>query len=66
MLEMSRKLSQEFVYVKIDFYIIERKLKFGEMTFMSASGLYRYDNNVWSREEDRMLGDLIDLSRVKG
>lgn len=64
MLDMSRKLSKEFVYVRIDFYIIENKLKFGEMTFTPASGLYRYDNKVWSREENRMLGDMIDLSRV--
>lgn len=64
MLEVGRKLSQEFVYVRIDFYIIENKLKFGEMTFTPASGLYRYDNIAWSREDNRMLGDLIDLSSV--
>lgn len=66
MLEVSRKLSREFVYVRIDFYIIENELKFGEMTFTPASGLYRYDNNVWSHEDNRMLGDLIDLGRVTG
>ncbi len=65
MINVSRKLSQEFVYVRIDFYIVENKLKFGEMTFTPASGLYRYDNHVWSREDNKMLGDLIDLSSVE-
>lgn len=65
MLDVSRKLSQEFVYVRIDFYIIDNNLKFGEMTFTPGSGLYRYENNPdWSREDNRMLGDLIDLSKV--
>lgn len=65
MLDISRKLSQEFLYVRIDFYIIEDKLKFGEMTFTPGSGLYRYKrNHDWSRKDNRMLGDLIDLSRV--
>lgn len=64
MLDVSRKLSQEFVYVRIDFYIIDSKLKFGEMTFTPGSGLYRYDNNLWTRQENRMLGDLIDFSKV--
>lgn len=62
MLVVSRKLSHEFVYVRIDFYILEDQLKFGEMTFTPGSGLYRYGN--WSHEDNRMLGDLIDLSKV--
>lgn len=62
MLDVSRKLSKEFVYVRIDFYVIENSLKFGEMTFTPGGGLYRYNNKAWSREYNKMLGNLIDLS----
>lgn len=64
MLNVSRKLSQEFIYVRIDFYIIENQLKFGEMTFTPAGGIYRY-NKDWSYETDKRLGDLIDTSACK-
>ncbi len=63
MLNVSRKLSHSFVYVRIDFYIIENKLKFGEMTFTPGGGIYRY-NKDWSYEADRQLGDLINISKA--
>ena len=63
MLNVSRKLSREFMYVKVDFYIVENELKFSEMTFTLGSGIYRY-NKDWTCEMDRELGDLIDISRV--
>ena len=63
MLNVSRELSQEFMYVRVDFYIVENELKFGEMTFTPGGGIYRY-NKDWTCEIDRELGDLIDISRV--
>lgn len=63
MLDVSRKLSHGFVYVRIDFYIVENELKFGEMTFTPGGGIYRY-NKDWSYETDRQLGDLIDISKI--
>lgn len=63
MLEVSRKLSQEFLYVRIDFYILENELKFGEMTFTPGGGIYKY-NNDWSHEANKKLGDLIDIGKV--
>ncbi len=63
MLNVSRKLSREFMYVRVDFYIVENELKFGEMTFTPGGGIYRH-NKDWTCEIDRELGDLIDISRV--
>lgn len=63
MLDLSRKLSYGFVYVRIDFYIIENQPMFGEMTFTPGGGIYRY-NKDWTYESDKELGDLIDISKV--
>lgn len=38
MIELAKVLSKEFQYVRVDFYIINGKLYFGEMTFTSSSG----------------------------
>ena len=51
------------MYGRVDFYIVENELKFGEMTFTPGGGIYRH-NKDWTCEIDRELGDLIDISRV--
>lgn len=43
MLEMSRKLSQPFSQVRIDFYIINNEPVFGEMTFTTGWGFFTHD-----------------------
>lgn len=40
MLQASEKLSKPFPFVRCDFYIVNNKLYFGEMTFTPAGGLY--------------------------
>lgn len=39
MLQFAELLSKGFAYVRVDFYEINKKLYFGEMTFTSASGI---------------------------
>lgn len=39
MVELARKLSEGFPQVRVDFYNIDGKIYFGEMTFTSGSGL---------------------------
>lgn len=63
MLNVSRKLSQDFIYVRIDFYILENQLKFGEVTFTPGGDLYKYNKN-WSYEDDKNLGNLLEVSEV--
>lgn len=53
MLEIAEKLSSEFDYVRIDFYNIDGKIKFGEMTFTPAGGV-----DELPYELDRYLGQL--------
>ena len=38
MLDLARRLSKGMIYVRVDFYIINRKVYFGEITFHHGSG----------------------------
>ena len=62
MIDVVKKLSDGFPEVRVDLYLLPNDdIKFGELTFFSASGFSR-----WSPADvDRKLGDLIDLSSVK-
>lgn len=54
MLEVSEELSKEFPHVRVDFYEVDKKLYFGELTFFTASGTgklepeeYEYEIGSW-------------------
>ena len=44
MLKISRKLSAEHRYVRVDLYLIERKIYFGELTFTPACGFGEFSD----------------------
>lgn len=57
MIEVCRKLSEAISFLRVDLYLIEGKIYFGEMTFFPASGFGK-----WSIVEiDSKMGDLIQL-----
>ena len=57
MIEVCRKLSEAISFLRVDLYLIEGKIYFGEMTFFPASGF-----GEWSIAEiDSKMGDLIQL-----
>lgn len=58
MIELAERLAAGFAHVRVDFYILnDGSIKFGEMTFTSASG-----GCTWSDETaNRYFGDLITL-----
>ena len=58
LLDMSRKLSKPFHQVRVDFYIINNKPIFGEMTFTTGTGFFTQDFYDY-------LGSKIDLSKVE-
>lgn len=59
MLAISRKLSKGFPHVRVDFYILDEKLYFSEMTFFHQSGM-----GIFSSEEFEIkLGNLIELPK---
>lgn len=54
----AEKISKPFPFVRADFYILEDKVYFGELTFTPAGAL----DNAYFPETDLMLGEMIDLS----
>lgn len=60
--DLSKKLCYQFDYVRVDFYIIEDKILFGEMTFTPNAGLYQY-NDDFTEAIDCMLGEMIKISK---
>lgn len=57
MIEYSKKLSKGFPYVRVDFYDVDGKVVFGEMTFTPAGGIAPYYNEYGLK----YLGDLLSL-----
>lgn len=58
-IELSRLLSKGIRHVRIDWYIIEEKIYFGEITFFDGSGFSPFDDE----KDDLYIGSLIDLEQ---
>ena len=62
LISLSEKLAQGFAHVRVDFYILnDGSLKFGELTFSSASGTCKWNPS----EQNKIYGDLIQLPMKK-
>ncbi len=57
MLKLSRSLSKKIPFVRTDFYVVNNKVFFGELTFYPASGFQGFVPEYW----DKKLGDWIQL-----
>jgi hypothetical protein len=57
MLDYAKKLSSKFIHVRVDFYIVNSKIYFGELTFTDGAGF----DEIGPREFDEMLGDWMVL-----
>ncbi|MCH5166328.1 MAG: hypothetical protein J1F35_00410 [Erysipelotrichales bacterium] len=57
MIELSKKLSKDFKHIRVDFYEVNGKIYFGELTFYSFSGFSKIEPIEW----DYKLGELINL-----
>ena len=60
MIKFSEILSKEFSLVRVDFYLVNNKIYFGEMTFTSMSGIGQFDPEI----EDLNLGKMIKLPKL--
>ncbi|HSX33741.1 MAG TPA: ATP-grasp fold amidoligase family protein [Candidatus Saccharimonadales bacterium] len=58
MLELARKLSRDFPFVRVDLYEVGNRVYFGELTFTPGSGLV----DLQPVSGDIELGKMIDLS----
>ena len=41
MLEVATKLSEGFIFIRVDLYAVGNKITFGELTFFSSAGLIK-------------------------
>jgi TupA-like ATPgrasp len=61
MLEMSSVLAAPFVHVRVDWFVANGALRFGEMTFFHGGGIEKFFPAEWEIE----FGRRMDLSRCK-
>lgn len=59
MLELSRKLSADIPFLRVDFYEIGNHPLFGELTFFPTSGLGGFEPDKW----DKVFGENIILAK---
>lgn len=60
MIELSKKLSSDFPHARIDFYYINKKIIFGEITFFHQSGIGR----IYPEEFEVQMGNWLDLPKT--
>lgn len=57
MLSAAARLSEDFTHARVDFFIIKKRLVFGEITFTSGAGFSRFG----TFELDEMMGNWLEL-----
>ncbi len=61
MIELAEKLSKGFPQVRVDFYEVNGKVYFGELTFFHHSGIVPFEPQEW----DYTFGDWLKLPKTK-
>lgn len=61
MIRLAEKLSKGIPHVRVDFYDVNGKIYFGEMTFFHWSGFVKYEPEEW----DYKIGKMLDISSVR-
>ena len=57
MLRLAAILSKDIPFLRVDFYIVDHKIYFSELTFYPASGFDKFVPEIW----DNILGDWLKL-----
>lgn len=60
MIEFSRELSKEYMFSRVDWYEINGKVYFGEITFYPASGFVAHEPEYWETEIGKWITLPID------
>ena len=62
MIELAKKLCKDFAFVRVDFYNVDGKIYFGEMTYTSMSGTDKFKPEKYDLE----MGNMLVLPEKKG
>lgn len=57
MVELSKKLAKDAIQLRIDFYEVNSKIYFGELTFFDSAGFGKFDPEEW----DYKIGEMLEL-----
>lgn len=57
LLNLSRTLTKDTYQLRVDFYVMDHKIYFGELTFFHDSGYCQFNPKEW----DNRFGDLLEL-----
>lgn len=60
-LELAKKIAKDHPFLRTDFYVINDKIYFGEITFFPEAGFGKFVPEEW----DRKLGDMLKLPKEK-
>jgi hypothetical protein len=60
LVSLSKKLSKDFLHVRVDFYSFDGLVYFGELTFFHGSGFQKINPSRFEKE----MGDLVDLNQI--
>lgn len=60
MKQIAEKLSQGIPHIRVDFYLVDRKVYVGELTLYPNAGVVAFRPQEW----DYKLGDYLDLARI--
>lgn len=60
MIEISKKLAQDFPFLRVDLYNVDGKIYIGELTFYPTGGLLRFNDIKYDYE----IGKMLDLSKI--
>ncbi len=57
MLHLSEILSKDIPFLRVDFYTVDNKVYFGELTFFPASGMSKFEPEEW----DYKIGEWLNI-----
>lgn len=61
MIRLAQILCKEFIFVRMDFYLIKNNIYFGEYTFYPTSGFGKFYPDEWNQ----IIGDMVHLDENK-
>ena len=59
MIKIAEKISKDIPEVRVDLYLVNGKIYFGELTFFSQGG---FDNDI-TEKADKIIGEKFELPR---
>ena len=65
MIEISKKLSKDTYSLRVDFYIVNDKIKLGELTFFHWAGFCKFTPDKWDYELGKMIKLPIEKKNEK-